>query len=102
MAGIYGMCAGSTSVTCHPFPPETDYLFAMARNVEWVRIRHLRDNDDESDDDDYLRLTPAERVGLVWPITVNCWSVMTAARGEHFDAESPFQRDHLSVQRRER
>jgi hypothetical protein len=53
-------------------------------------------------DADYLDLSAAVRVTLVWPLTVKAWSIILAARGEHFDPESRLRRDIVSVQRRGR
>lgn len=64
------------------------------------RARILRRG--EEDDSAYLSFTPAERIGMVWPLTQQVWALMAAARGEPFDAECRLQRDHICVQQRQR
>lgn len=68
--------------------------------IDEERARTLRRG--EEDDSDYLSFTPAERIGMVWPLTQQVWALMAAARGESFDAECRLQRDHIRIQRRER
>ena len=71
----------------------------MERDVRFLGARRVSEgNDGEA----YLSLTPAERLGLVWPLTVDAWTLIAAARGETFDAQSRLQRDRISVQRRTR
>jgi hypothetical protein len=72
------------------------YLSPVRRTQRSPRVRPLSDEGADA----YAALTPAERVALVWPLTVSAWSVMHAARGEQFDAESRLQRNHLRVLRR--
>jgi hypothetical protein len=43
----------------------------MDRVLPPIRRRHLRDPDDDAD---LRRLTPAERVALVWPLTLQAWA----------------------------
>jgi hypothetical protein len=50
----------------------------------------------DADPADELRLyTPAERFGMVWPLTVEAWSLTP-----DFDAESGLQRHLVRVHRR--
>jgi len=72
---------------------------SMERNVRFLGVRRVGEG---TDDEAYLTLTPAERIGLIWPLTVDAWTLSAAARGETFDAQSRLQRDHISVQRSSR
>lgn len=71
----------------------------MSRSDFDARVGRLAETNADAD---YLQLTPEERIAMVWPLTVQAWSVMLAARGEHFDAESRLQRDLVDIQRRGR
>ncbi len=53
----------------------------------------------EPEGTDWKRLTPAERLGMVWPLTVEAWT--WACRGD-FDAESRLPRHIVRVIRRGR
>lgn len=60
-------------------------------------LRILRRGEPEKSD--WQRLTPAERLGMVWPLTVEAWT--WALRG-NFDAESRLPRHIVRVIRRGR
>ncbi|MCR9116716.1 MAG: hypothetical protein NXI22_07170 [bacterium] len=50
---------------------------------------------DEQDDGLVLDATPAERMAMVWPMTLDCWAMTPG-----FDGQLQFQRHVASVQRR--
>lgn len=55
------------------------YVFAwynggnMAVNSSEIRVRTLHDQD-TSDRDDFSRTTPAERLQMMWQLTVDAWA----------------------------
>lgn len=51
----------------------------------------------EQDDDGFVDATPAERMGMVWQMTLDAWSFMDPE-----SAQSEFQRHVVRVERRER
>ena len=61
-------------------------------------VARLRSLDDEADDDS-VEGTMADRVAMVWELTVEAWTL--SAPGE-FDAESRLQRDVVSLTRTQR
>lgn len=63
------------------------------RNLR-TRKSHIKDQDKEND---MAGTNPGDRLGMVWPLTLNAWIF----KGEHF-AESRLQRDIVRIQRRER
>ncbi|MCZ7583947.1 MAG: hypothetical protein M5R36_11720 [Deltaproteobacteria bacterium] len=63
--------------------------------------RVFRDGAGASADDDLAALTPAERMSLVWPVTLQGWLWKDPANGNDL-AESRLQRDVVRVYRRER
>jgi hypothetical protein len=75
----------------------TVVYFSMAAPDQNVRVGRIQDQDSDAE---YVALTPAERVAMVWPLTVSAWTMLNAAQGKPFDAESGLQRDHISIQRR--
>ena len=65
----------------------------MAKSAWTLRIRKLHDQDSESD----LRETsPAERIGMMWQLTLDAW----AFKGEA-SAESRLSRHVVRIVRRE-
>ena len=66
----------------------------MADPLKTPRVRRIREGDD---DDELRQMTPAERVGLMWQLTLDAW----AFRGG-FDAESRLSRHTVSVKQRTR
>jgi hypothetical protein len=63
------------------------------RNVT-VRVTRLRDQGTESDLDG---TTPAERIGMIWQLTLDAWAFMGDA-----DLHAPMRRDIARVIRRRR
>ena len=91
------MCLRDSALTTLAGNP---YPSVMVRaSMQPARVGRISEQDPDSD---FVGLTPAERLAMVWPLTVQAWTMMSAARGEPFDAESRRQRDHISVQRRKR
>lgn len=64
----------------------------MDRSNVPTRKRHLRHPEDRSE---YLRLTPSERVELVWPLTLQAWGFLNG-----LENEPRFRRDVVRVTRR--
>ena len=60
-----------------------------------IRVRNLRDQD-QADQDDFSRTTPAERLQMMWQLTVDAW----AFKGERV-AEPRLPRHIVRVLRRE-
>ncbi len=69
----------------------------MSRKKRECTLRVLRRGEPEGSD--WERLTPAERLEMVWPLTVEAWT--WALRGD-FDAESRLPRHIVRVLRRRR
>ena len=66
-------------------PPAEGAIFdRMETPTRQVRTGKL---DDRDDDADYVGFTPAERMAMVWPLTVRAWTIMSAAQGNRYDAE---------------
>ncbi len=63
-------------------------------NRHFVRKLRLQD---QGTDDLLLHLTAAERLKMVWPITLDCWAFLPGN-----DAEREFQRHVERVERRGR
>ncbi len=61
-------------------------------NRSVVRKTTLQDQDD----DGFVDATPAERMGMVWQMTLDAWSFMDPE-----SAQSEFQRHVVRVERRE-
>jgi hypothetical protein len=61
-------------------------------NRSIVRKTTLQDQDD----DGFVDATPAERMGMVWQMTLDAWSFMDPE-----SAQSEFQRHVVRVERRE-
>jgi hypothetical protein len=57
-----------------------------------IRVTKLSDQGRERDLRD---TTPAERIGMIWQLTLDAWAFV-----EGFDAEAPMQRDVVRVIRR--
>jgi hypothetical protein len=67
----------------------------MAVKASEIRVRNLYDQD-RSDQDDFSRTTPAERLQMMWQLTVDAW----AFKGERV-AELRLPRHIVRVLRRE-
>ena len=67
----------------------------MAVNASEIRVRNLHDQD-RSDQDDFSRTTPVERLQMMWQLTVDAW----AFKGERV-AELRLPRHIVRVLRRE-
>jgi len=67
----------------------------MALKASEIRVRNLSDQD-RSDQDDFSRTTPAERLQMMWQLTVDAW----AFKGERV-AELRLPRHIVRVLRRE-
>lgn len=52
---------------------------------------------EDNDDGLVLDATPAERLQMVWPLTLDCWTFVP-----NFDAQQKFQRYVDGVERRKR
>ena len=66
----------------------------MIEKRRTLRVRRL---DEQGRDDDLARTSPAERIGMVWPLTVTAWTFKD--RGF---AQSRLQRHTVRLQRRGR
>ena len=81
----------------HPFPDRirlpSCYSDAMRDGNVTVRILRLEDHDPDAD---LLRLTPEERIEMMWELTVDAWTF----KGEPLD-ESRLQRHVVRVVRGE-
>lgn len=55
----------------------------MSSNRQIVKLTTLHDETD----DQFLQFTPAERMSMVWPLTIDAWSIT-----EDFNAKSRLQR----------
>lgn len=62
--------------------------------MENRKIARKRRLSDPEPDLDYLRYTPAERLAMVWPLTLTCWDLMGATV-----VESRSNRRHTRVLR---
>lgn len=67
----------------------------MAVKASEIRVRNLHDQD-RSDQEDFSRTTPAERLQMMWQLTVDAW----AFKGERV-AEFRLPRHIVRVLRRE-
>ena len=67
----------------------------MAVKASEIRVRNLHDQD-RSDQDDFFRTTPVERLQMMWQLTVDAW----AFKGERV-AELRLPRHIVRVLRRE-
>lgn len=67
----------------------------MAVKASEIRVRKLHDQD-RSDQDDFSRTTPVERLQMMWQLTVDAW----AFKGERV-AELRLPRHIVRVLRRE-
>jgi hypothetical protein len=67
---------------------------SVADPLKTPRVRGIREG---NDDDELRRMTPAERLGMMWQLTLDAWAFR---RG--FDAESRLSRHTLSVKHRTR
>ncbi len=64
--------------------------------AEWpVRVFRSFEEADRADEEFYASLTPGERMGMVWPITLDAWAFTGKA-----NAESRLQRHIVRVRRR--
>jgi hypothetical protein len=66
------------------------------RNGLSVRVGRVGERNDHDDD---LVFTPAERMAMVWDLTVQAWAVKCAAEGRRFDAESHLIRNKRATGR---
>ena len=41
-----------------------------------VTIRKIRLSEEGADDDELARMTPEQRMELIWPLTVDAWAMM--------------------------
>ena len=64
----------------------------MAKRTRTLRVSRLQDQGSE---DDLAKTTPAERIEMVWPLTLDAWSFK-----EPMSAESRLQRHIVRVLRR--
>lgn len=64
----------------------------MAERTRTLRVSRLQDQGSE---DDLAKTTPAERIEMVWPLTLDAWSFK-----EPMSAESRLQRHIVRVLRR--
>lgn len=64
----------------------------MAERTRTLRVSRLQDQGSE---DDLAKTTPAERIEMVWPLTLDAWSLK-----EPMSAESRLQRHIVRVLRR--
>ena len=67
----------------------------MATNTSEIRVSNLHAQD-QSDSQDLSKTTPAERLQMMWQLTLDAW----AAKGE--PVIEPLQRNIVCVSRRER
>lgn len=72
----------------------TLYIRVMVDSTRSVRVRKLREQGTETD---LENMTPAERLSMVWPLTLDAWSF----KGEAL-AEPQLPRHAVRVLRRER
>ena len=73
---------------------DASVYFSVADPLKTPRVRGIRDGDD---DDELREMSPAERLGIMWQLTLDAWAFR---RG--FDAESRLSRHTVSVKRRTR
>jgi hypothetical protein len=64
----------------------------MAERTRTLRVSRLQDQGSE---DDLAKTTPAERIEMVWPLTLDAWSFK-----EPMSAESRLQRHIVRILRR--
>ena len=70
------------------------YISHMPDPAKVVRLHALRDADDT---EDFRRMTPAERLGVMWQLALDAWAFTGAS-----DAESRLPRYLVRVHRRAR
>jgi hypothetical protein len=60
-------------------------------------VKRSRHDDPDHDDREYLRMTPAERVGIMWQLAINAWTF-----AGHDFTQRRLSRRAVVLQRRER
>jgi len=58
-------------------------------------VQRLRRGEEDLSDQAYLRLSPADRIGMMWQLALNAW-----AFAGHDEPESRLSRHPLVIQRR--
>lgn len=76
----------------HSDQPPPSETMPEHENRRILRVKRLHEQDRE---DELVRATPAERLAMVWPLTVDAWAFLDQAR-----AQSRLQRHIVRLQRR--